>query len=879
MKLLDIRTLPGPNIYHHRPVLVSLLDLESLTGKESTDFPGFTDRLLALLPGLRDHHCGLGYPGGFVDRLNGGTYFGHIAEHVAIETANVCGVGVRYGQTRNAGQPNLYRVVVRYEAEQAMRFLLQAAVELVEALAADRPYPLDVKLTECRCVIGRTELGPSTRAIVDAATRRNIPWFRLNEASLVQLGYGAKRRFVQAAESSQTSAVAVEIACDKALTKRLLRQAEIPVPGGVIVASAEEAVKALDDLRPPLAVKPLDGNQGKGVTLNVRTAAELAAAYEAAAGYSADVVIEECFLGKDFRVLVVDGKVVAASERAPAQVTGDGTRTVGELIEAENRDPLRGEGHEKPLTQIRVDDALIGYLTRRGRGLADVPAAGEAVPLRETANLSTGGTAADVTELVHPDVAAMCERAARVIGLDICGVDLILPDIAAPLPRSGGGVIELNAAPGLRMHHYPSRGKPRDAGAAIVEVLFPGGDDGRIPVVSVTGTNGKTTTTRMTGAVMASLGRVVGMTTSDGIWIGGRCVKRGDTTGFHSARAVLADPTVEVAVLETARGGIVRRSLGYDWSDVGVLTNVQQDHIGQDGITGLEDLVHIKSLVLERVRAGGTLVLNADDPHVAKLADRPRIAKVRRTVVYFSLDYDNPVVRRHRTRGGTAYLARDGWVIEAAGSTEQPVMREAEVPATLGGSARFQVANVLAAVAACRALGVSRERTAASLARFESAHNPGRMNLYRVNGGYAVVDYGHNPGAFGAVCELAARWQDRQVTGVFTVPGDRDGSVIEAAARVLASGGFDRLIVREDADPRGRKPGEVAALLCRAVSQCGRECRVVLDECDAVRAALDEMAADEVVMLFSEDRDAVRGVLREYGAEPVAAVPPVLQPA
>lgn len=882
MKILDVRALPGPNVYVDRPVLVALMDLEGLTERESNEFPGFVARLLAALPGLREHHCAKGRPGGFVERLEGGTYFGHVVEHATLELNQAAGAPANFGRTVYAGAPGRYNVIVEYRAEHGTRFLLQTALELVEALLADRQYPLAERVAEARRIIARTELGPSTQAVVDAALRRGVPAIRLNDGSLVQLGYGVHRKFIRATESQLTSAVAADIASDKALTKEMLDRAGVPVPRGAVATTEAEVAAALTDLRPPLAVKPLDGNQGCGVSLNLCTPDEAATAFRAAATISTDVVVEECFAGRDYRVLVVDGKVVAAAERVPAHVVGDGVLTVSQLIERANRDPRRGEGHERPLTRIEVDDAVLTYLKRSGRSLEDVPATGEHVPLRETANLSTGGTARDVTDDIHPDVARMCVRAARVIGLDIAGIDLILPDISAPPPDpdGGAGVIEVNAAPGIRMHQSPSEGKPRDAGAAIVEMLFPPGAPSRIPIVAITGTNGKTTTTRMIGDAFSAAGKVVGMTTTDGVYVGGRRLKKGDMTGFHSARMVLTDPTVEVAVLETARGGIVRRSLGYDWSDVGVLTNVQPDHLGQDGIETVEDILHIKALVAERVREGGTLVLNADDARLAQLADHPRVSRIRREVVYFSLRDDNPVVRRHCAAGGRAYWLCDGWLVEGADGTAQRLARESAIPVTLGGAARFQTANALAAAAACRALGLGRDQVASSLAAFTNDRdNPGRFNVFRVGRGHVVLDYGHNPAAFAAVSETASQWQGRRVTGVFTAPGDREDTLISEAGRAAARG-FGRLIIREDGDRRGRRPGEVAELLRRAVHEVrpDAECLTILDECAALRAAVDDMTDEEVVVFFYEDFDAVRKVLQDYGAASAPAVPPLARP-
>jgi len=874
MRVESIRTLAGPNVYTHSPALLMRLDLEDLAGRETREFEGFNERLLARLPGLDSHHCSRGYAGGFVERLREGTYFGHVVEHVALELTGLAGVGVTHGKTRSADRPGLYHVVVEYRAERCTRFLLETAVALVEALLAGEPFPVEERVCEARRIAARTELGPSTRAIVEAAARRGIPWSRVGPDSIVQLGWGRHRRFVQAATSDLTSSVAVEIAADKDLTKQLLEAAAIPVPRGVVVKTEAEAVAALRELGGAVVVKPLDGRQGCGVSLNLSTAEEVAAAFRIAREHSGSVLVEELIRGRNYRVLVVGGRVVAASERLPCHVVGDGRRTVAELIELANEDPLRGDGHEKPLTKIKVDDIALAHLARTGWGLERVPAPGQTVFLRESVNLSTGGVARDVTDRAHESVRRACVRAARAVGLDICGVDLVLEEIAAPFVKGSGAVIELNASPGLRMHCHPSEGRPRDVGEAIVRMLYPEGD-GRVPVFSVTGTNGKTTVTRMISHVLASAGLTVGMTTTDGVWVGGERVAEGDTTGPHSARAVLSDPTVEAAVLETARGGIVRRGLGYDWSDVAVLTNIQPDHIGQDGIESVEDLLWIKSLVAERVREGGALVLNADDERLARLADHPRVAKTAKRVVYFSMRENHVVIRKHADAGGTAFFVRDGWVVEASGFEQRRLLRVAGVPATVGGAAEFQVANVLACVAACRAHGVSVEQVASALATFRAAaDNPGRFNLYRLPaGGHALLDYGHNPEAFRAVCQTVARWDGLRATGIVGLPGDRADELIEEAGRAAARG-FSRVVIKEDKDPRGREKGEVAERLRRAVldEAPGRECAVVLDEAEALRGELRRLGAGGVVVMFYDKLEPLLRVLEEFGAEPASGI-------
>jgi cyanophycin synthetase len=872
MNVITVRTIAGPNIYSHRPVLVMKLDLEELAERESRDVPGFNARLCELLPGLGEHTCSKGYAGGFVERLEEGTYFGHVVEHVALELAELAGVGTYHGKTRAAGAPGVYHVVVEYKAEKGAAFLLRSAVELVEALVTGEPYPLAEKLAEARRVIARTELGPSTRAIVEAAAMRGIPWQRLDEQSLVQLGYGQNRRLIAAAMTSATSAIGSDIASDKDLTKRLLSRAGIPVPRGEVVHSVEEAVQVMEWLHKPVAVKPFDGHQGKGVSLNLYTEEQVAEGFRVAQEYSQDVLVEELFVGRDYRVLVVAGRMVAASERVPAHVVGDGRRTVAELIELENRNPLRGEGHCSALTKIEVDDVMTAHLQKGGLSLKSVPPDGARVLLRENANLSKGGTAKDVTDLVHPSVRRVCERAALAIGLDVCGVDLVLPDIAAPIPKGGAGVIEINAAPGLRMHVHPSEGEPRDVGAAIVQSLYPFGTSARVPIFSITGTNGKTTIARLVAHLVSATGERVGLTTTDGIYLDGELIVAGDTTGPRSAQVVLSDPTVEVAVLEVARGGIVRGGLGYDWSDVSIISNVQADHIGQDGIESVDDLLFIKSLVAERVKEGGTLILNADDARLAQLMGVPRVSRVPKAVVYYSLNAHHPLVRQSAERGGTGYCLSGGWVVEVSGGRETPVVEAASVPVTLGGAADYQISNVLAAVAAARAHGLPVEIVAEALMSYGAEANSGRGNLYRVGAGYVFVDYGHNPEAFAAVGRALKGMKRGRVTAVIGVPGDRGDEVIREAGRAAAEH-FDRLIVREDKDLRGRRSGEAPRLLYTAAEEArpGVECRVVLDEEDALELAIREMQEGETAAVFYEKLGVVAEVLERNSARPVSA--------
>jgi cyanophycin synthetase len=861
MRIQKIRAIHGPNIVSHNPVLVMRLDLEDLTGKESCEIPGFVDRLIEALPGVEEHDCGLA--------RRGGACFGHIVEHVALELSDCAGISVNRGKTIAAGAPNLYDVYVEFQSEHGMKRLLEIAVEFVQSVIHSRAYPLEERVAEVRDRIREYDLGPSTRAIVDAAAKRGIPWSRLGEDSLIQFGYGKHRKFIQAAMGSETSAIAVDTASDKSLTKALLTRAAVPAPEGRVVRSVEEAVAALEEIGPPVAIKPLHSNQGKGVSLDLWTAEQAIYAYEVAAQFSKRVVVEQMLRGRDYRVLVVNGQVVAACERTPARVIGDGRSTIQELVDHLNRDPRRGDGHH-PMSTIRIDRVCLAALNKQGFQLESVPPEGFAVQLRENANLSTGGAAVDVTAEVHPSMALICERAARAIGLDICGVDLVVPDIAAPFTE--GGVVELNAAPGVRMHHFPSEGEPRDVASEIVRLLYPEGN-GRIPIVSITGANGKTTVTRLIAHILGAGGCRIGMTTTDGIWIGGRRVASGNTTGPRSAATVLFDPDVETAVVETARGGIVRNGLGYDWSDVGVMTNIDPDHIGQDGIESADDILRIKSLVAERVREGGTLVLNADDELLRTVPQRPKVARVARNIVWFAEDASNPTIKEALRHGATVYFVAEGHIDEASGESRRRIMNIGEIPLTFGGLARFQVANVMAAAAACRAMGAGVAQIRAGLRSFDPGEqNPARANLFELGGKYVLFDYGHNSAAFAAICAMAGNWPTRDTVCVLGVPGDRPDHIVRGAGESAARA-FDRFVLKEDADLRGRKSGEVIRLLEECVRSVNPEVaiEVVPNELQALARALDQLPESGLAVIFCDDCDAVRGWLEQRGAASVTS--------
>ncbi|MHB9145245.1 MAG: cyanophycin synthetase [Symbiobacteriia bacterium] len=865
MKILRQAVYEGPNVHSHYPVVETLVDLEELDGITTQDVSGFTERLLAAVPSLREHYCGLGYPGGFVERLLEGTYFGHVLEHLTLEMQALAGMPVIYGKTRFTGSPRVYRIVYEYTTRQAGVEGARLALSVLEQLLAGRAPAVAEAVQNLRDLAARSEPGPSTAALIAAAKARGIPVLRLDNDSLVQLGYGKNARRVCATLTSSTSCIAADIASDKHLTKSLLEQAGLPVPEGLTCASADEAWSAAQDIGLPVVVKPLDGNQGKGVFVNLGQEAAIRRAFEFAQEHSRRVVVERYVTGRQFRVLVVGDRVVAVAERIPAHVKGDGERTIRELVSLANQDPQRGVDHEKPLTRLRLDEVSLSYLARQGLTPDSVPAFGTAVYLRDSANLSTGGTAVDATDEIHPATAMAAIRAAKTVGLDVAGIDLVTPDVSQPLEEVGGVIIEVTGAPGIRMHHFPSHGRPRDAAGAIINWLFPSAAASRVPIVAITGTNGKTTVTRLVSHLLSGTGLTVGTAATDGIYIGDRCLRRGDTTGPRSARTVLQDGMVEAAVLETARGGIIRGGLGFDQCDVGVVTNLSEDHLGQDGVETLADLAHVKSLVVETVRPGGTAVLNADDPLVATMAELSGGG-----VVFFSCSGENLVVRRHTATGGRAVVVRRGALHVLEGDRSQRLLPVANIPITLNGLAEHNVANAAAAAATAVAMGLPLEAIRLGLKTFAATakQNPGRLNIVEAGDFRVVIDYGHNAAGYEATLRTLRALQPSRLTGVIGMPGDRRDEDALHLGRIAARY-LDYCIIKEDVDLRGRRSGDTAGLMLQGVRLGGGATRseIVLDESLAVRGAMERAQPGEIVVVFYEKLDRVAAVVAQVAQE------------
>jgi len=815
VQILEQRFLRGPNIHADTPCLLSVLDLEDLYGASTRELPQFTEALLNLLPSLADYLVPTGQPGGFAQRLREGTYLARVIEHVTLGLQCLAGAPVAFGRTRPVtGEPGLYRIVCAYQIEKLAQPAFALAVEIVDALAHNEAFELEPRLQALRELAEHYAIGTSTAAVLAAAHERNIPVQRITEdANLFQLGWGAKQKRIQATITGDTSNIAVRIASDKQLTKQLLAEAGVPVPKGETVGSIEEALSAARRLDGPVTLKPLDGNQGKGVTVNVRAPAEIEQAYAFARKHGRRIIVERFIEGDDYRVLVAGGKVAAASRRRPAHVVGDGTSNIQDLVARENDNPARGEGHTNILTQIRIDAHAEDLLRKQGYVPDAVPPKGATVWLRGNANLSTGGTAEDVTDLLPESTRRLCVRAASKIGLDVAGIDIVCRDIAQPLAEQGGAVIEVNAAPGIRMHQYPSSGTPRDAGEAIVDGLM-GSSDGRIPIIACTGTNGKTTTTLLMAHTARLAGRVTGVTTTHGVYIDGKQIVKGDCTGYWSARTVLAAPDVDIAILETARGGILKRGLAFDKCDVGMVLNVSADHLGLDGIDTVEDLAQVKAVVpLAATRA---VVLNAEDPLCVAMSRRvhPDVE-----IIYFSMEADNPVLLHHLEEGGRATYFQDNAIVIADATYRLQLMRVESMPIAFGGRARYNIANALAAAAGLLAAGFANLQIATGLSTFVSdgKNNPLRTNVFDVRGVTVIIDYAHNPAAYRAMADLGRSLLPGQLVGVISAPGDRRDDDLREVGRVCAAG-YDEIVVYESAS-RGRAQGQTLDLILEGAEQ------------------------------------------------------------
>jgi cyanophycin synthetase len=877
LKIVETRVYRGPNYWSYDPTIKLVVDLGVLEAFPTNKIPGFTDALLSMLPGVGLHSCSTGRSGGFTKRLRDGTWVGHVAEHVALQLQRDAGTEVGRGKTRGTGEPGRYHVVYSYAEESVGLAAGRLAVRLVNHLVEPSPdFNLATEFEQLVLLAERAAFGPSTQALLDEASLRDIPWIRLNDQSLVQLGHGVHQKRIRATMTSNTSSLGVDIASDKKLTNKLLAGTGVPVPRADVVRDADEAVAAAARIGYPVAVKPLDGNHGRGVILNLADEAAVRDGYAIARTQSRNggVVVESFLTGNDYRCLVIGGTLRAVAQRIPAHVEGDGTHTLTELIEATNADPRRGIGHEKVLTRISVDEESIGYAAEQGFSLTDVPPAETRVLLKRTGNMSTGGISIDRTEEIHPENAEIAELAARVVGLDIAGIDFVCPDISLPVRETGGGIVEVNAAPGFRMHTHPTEGEAQYVAKPVIDMLFPPGSAARIPIVAVTGSNGKTTTARMISHILKGMGRKVGMTSTDGIVVDGRLIRRGDMSGPRSASTVLQNPNVEMAVFEVARGGILREGLGYDRNDVAVVLNVTGDHLGLGGITSMRQLAAVKQVLVEAVPRDGTAVLNADDPLVAAMGRH-----CSGSVIYFSMDPNNESIRRQASRGRRAVTVEPGrngdMIVLRQGRKNLPLVWTHLLPATFEGRARMNVQNALAAAAATWAAGAHLHDVRQGLRTFTTSYfmAPGRLNMFELDGYRVIVDYAHNAPAVSALGEFVERLAEPSASGrralvtgqrigVMATAGDRRDEDIVELGRIAAAY-FDTIVVREDANNRGRPAGDTAALIERGVREemaHGARCtnvETVLDEMDATRHALDMGHEGDVIVVCVDHANAV----------------------
>ena len=872
LQIVQTQVFRGPNYFSYDPAIRLVVDLGSLEHWPSNTIPGFNDTLLELLPGVGEHSCSRGHAGGFRERLEEGTWAGHVAEHIAIELQRESGAQVYRGKTRSTGTPGQYNVTYGYWEEQVGLAAGRLAVRLVNHLVKpEKGFEFDQELERLILLAERRAFGPSTQAILDEAASRDVPYIRLNDQSLVQLGQGKYQQRIRATMTSKTSALAVDIAGDKQLTRQLLESAGLPVPPGRIVRTADEAAEAAKRIGFPVVVKPLDGNHGRGVGLDLTSVRAVRGAFSRAVKESRRgwVVVEGMVSGRDYRLLVIGGHMVAVAERVPAHVIGDGKHTVRELVAAANADPRRGIGHEKVLTRIKIDEVAEALVGSQGYELDGVPETDTMVLLAATGNMSTGGSAIDRTWDAHEDNVEIAEEAARVVGLDVAGIDFIAPDITVPVRETGGAIVEVNAAPGFRMHTHPTDGEPQYVARPVIDLLFPAGSPSRIPIVAVTGSNGKTTTVRMIAHVMKNMGHKVGLTSTDGILIDGRLTKRVDASGPRSAQTVLQNPRVDFAVFEVARGGILREGLGYGRNDVAVVLNVTGDHLGLRDIDTIEQLAAVKRVIVEAVPRDGFAVLNADDRLVLEMRKH-----CSGNVILFTMNEDHELIERWVRRGRKAVVLqhedKGELIVLRDGRRTMPVGYTHQFPATFDGRARMNVQNLLAAVAACHVSGAHLHDIRHGLRTFTTDffQAPGRLNLVDLGGVTVLLDYAHNAAGLQMVGDFVERmtsepppahpgepsWSANLRVAVVATAGDRRDEDMRELGRVAARF-FDEVIVREDVHTRGRDRGETGSLVMQGIDEARAQgarvgsAELITDELDACRSALDRSRPGDLVVL------------------------------
>jgi cyanophycin synthetase len=864
MKIDKIQALRGPNIWSvQRKKLIQMrLDLEEMEQFPTNKIDGFRERIEEMFPTMIEHRCSEGVRGGFFSRIERGTWMGHVIEHIALEIQTLAGMETGFGRTRETKTPGIYNVVFSYTEENVGMFAAESSVAIAEALIAGTPYDLENDIQKMREIRERVRLGPSTGSIVEEAVTRDIPWIRLGTNSLVQLGYGINQMRFQATITCKTSSIAVDIACNKEQTKKMLEAASIPVANGGICVVEEDLEEVIQKIGYPIVIKPLDGNHGKGASINIKNKKDAIEGLAYAKKYSHRVIVEKFITGFDFRVLIIDNKLVAAAKREPAHIKGDGVLTIQELIEETNKDPRRGYGHENVLTQIDVDRDTTDLLDKLNYTLDTIPKKNEVVYLKSTANLSTGGTSIDVTDMMHPENIFLCERISRVIGLDVCGVDIMAKNLTQPLKENGGCILEVNAAPGFRMHLAPSEGLPRNVAAPVIDMLYPPGKPSRIPIIAVTGTNGKTTTTRLLAHIVKNNGYKVGFTTSDGIYIQNHMMEKGDTTGPISAEYILKDPTVEFAILETARGGILRSGLGFSRCDIAIITNIQEDHLGISDIHNLDDLARVKSTVVKSVKKDGWAILNAEDEQCLKIAN-----DLGCNVAYFSMDENNPKVKKFSKEGKIVAVYENGYITIKKGEWKIRVEKATHVPLTMGGKAKFMIANVLAATLAGYLHGFKTDDISLSLQTFipSAAHTPGRMNIFEFKKFKVLIDFAHNPSGYKGVEDFLQSVDATKKIGIIAGIGDRRDEDIKECASIAARM-FDHIIIRQEKHLRGRSENQIIKLIMEGIAESGRSVtyEIINKEVEAIKHAIDNAEDGSFITALSDVVTNAIDIVQEY---------------
>ena len=854
MRIREINAMRGPNYWSVRrhKLIVMVLDLEEMEERPSNKIDGFKERLEKMFPSMFAHRCSVGEPGGFFQRVEEGTWMGHIIEHIALEIQTLAGMDVGFGRTRGYGEKGVYNVVFAYMEESVGRYAAKVSVEICQALIDGKDYDLSDDIQRMRELREDERLGPSTGSIVEEAAARGIPWIRLNKYSLCQLGYGANQKRIQATVTSETSSIGVELACDKEDTKYLLEQAEVQTPRGDIIRRESSLEEACRYVGFPLVVKPVDGNHGRGITVNIKNYDDALIAFRSAkeSSKSGAIIIEKYIVGDDYRLLVINNKLVAAAVRTPAHVIGDGKSTIQQLIDEVNKDPRRGYGHENVLTQITVNDLTLSIIKANGYTLNSVLEKDKRLLLKDTANLSTGGTAEDVTDIVHPANVFMAERISKIIDLDICGIDVMTTDISKPLEETGGAVLEVNAGPGFRMHLAPTSGLPRNVAAHVIDKLFPQGSTSRIPIIAVTGTNGKTTTTRLISHLAKMKGYKVGYTTSDGVYIQNRLLMKGDCTGPASAEFVLKDPTVNFAVLECARGGLLRAGLGFHKCDIGIVTNVAADHLGLKGIHTIEQLAKVKGVIPETVLPDGYTILNADDDLVYDMRK-----SVNCNVALFSMDENSPRIKAMQKLGGISAVYENGYITICRGEWKLRVIKAVNVPLTYGGRATFMIQNVLPAVIAAYVKGFTIDEIKIGLETFipSPAQTPGRLNLFQFKDFQVLLDYAHNPAGMRALQKFIENIDATIKVGIIAGVGDRREEDTNEIGSIAADM-FDEIIIRQDKHLRGRTEDELIGMLDAGIKKKdpNKKTTIIPNEKEAATFAIKNAIKGALIVICSD---------------------------